>query len=346
MVWYSPTCPCIEVGSALFADAGGPSTIKGKGAMKNTLYGRDKYTYELVDGWVKCPKGWSFIDVCGLSIDSQDRVYILNRGAHPVMIFDRKGNLLTSWGEGFFKRAHGTCIGRDGSIYCTDYGNHTVSKFTPEGKLLQVLGNKGQYSNTGYRPQSDLLASLATIKRGGPPFNGPTGVALSASGEIYVTDGYGNARVHKFTPQGGLLFSWGEPGDAPGQFKIPHSVRIDKQERVWVADRENNRIQIFNTQGEFLQQWTDLLRPTDICIDEEETVYVSELGLRVSIFTIDGKLLARWSSLGQDKKTDLFVAPHAIAVDSRGDLYIGEVAQAFAHVDRGSRTVQKFARRA
>lgn len=314
--------------------------------MKNMLYGRDKYTYELVDGWAKCPKGWSFIDVCGLSIDSQDRVYILNRGAHPVMVFDREGNLLTSWGEGFFKRAHGTCIGRDGSIYCTDDENHTVSKFTPEGKLLQVLGNKGQPSDTGYSPQSDLLASLATIKRGGPPFNRPTGVALSASDEIYVSDGYGNARVHKFTPQGRLLFSWGEPGDAPGQFKLPHSVRIDKQERVWVADRENNRIQIFNTQGEFLERWTDLLRPTDICIDEEETVYVSELGLRVSIFTIDGKLLARWSSLGQDKKTDLFVAPHAIAVDSKGDLYIGEVAQTFAHVDRGSRTVQKFARRA
>jgi len=312
------------------------------------LYGTGKYTYELVDGWAKCPEGFSFFDVCGLSIDSQDRVYILSRSAHPVMVFDREGNLLTSWGEGFFKRAHGTCVGPDGAVYCTDDKDHTVRKFTPEGNLLQVLGSKDQPSDTGYVQQPRLAESLATIRRGGPPFNRPTGVALSSSGEIYVSDGYGNARVHKFTPDGTLLFSWGEPGDAPSQFRLPHSIWVDKQERVWVVDRENNRIQIFNAQGEFLTQWTDLSRPTDIFIDDEETVYVSELSPRrgVSIFTIDGKLLARWSSQQEeDKETALFIAPHAIAVDSRGDLYVGEVSVTFARIDRGPRTVQKFARR-
>jgi len=309
------------------------------------LYGLGKYTYKLVDGWAKYPEGWSFLDVCGLSIDSQDRVYILNRSAHPVMVFDREGTLLTSWGEEFFNRAHGCCVGPDGSVYCTDDGNHTVSKFTPQGKLLQVLGKKGQYSDTGYKPKSNLLKSLATIKRGGPPFNRPTGVTLSSSGEIYVSDGYGNARVHKFSPNGVLLFSWGEPGNAPGQFRLPHSIWMDKQERVWVTDRENNRIQIFNARGEFLSQWTDLLRPTDIFIDDEETVYVSELGLRVSLFTIDGELLSRWGCQRQDKETDLFVAPHTIAVDSHGDIYVGEVAMTAAGVDRGPRTVQKFTRR-
>ena len=309
------------------------------------VYGVGKYKYELVDGWAKCPEGWSFADICGLSIDSQDRVYILNRGDHPVMVFDREGNLLTSWGEGFFKRAHGSYIGPDDAIYCTDDSSHTVSKFTPEGKLLLVLGTKDEPSDTGYVQQPDLYESLATIKRSGPPFNRPTGTALSLSGEIYVTDGYGNARVHKFSPDGILLFSWGEPGDAPGQFRLPHSVWVDKRERVWVVDRENNRIQIFNAQGEFLNQWLDLRRPTDIFIDGEETVYVSELSRRVSIFTIDGKLLARWGSEGQDKETALFLAPHALAVDSRGDLYIGEVSKNYAGVDRGARTVQKFARR-
>jgi len=312
------------------------------------LYGTGKYTYELVDGWAKCPEGFSFFDVCGLSIDSQDRVYILSRSAHPVMVFDREGNLLTSWGEGFFKRAHGTCVGPDGSVYCTDDKDHTVRKFTPEGNLLQVLGSKDQPSDTGYVQQPRLAESLATIRRGGPPFNRPTGVALSSSGEIYVSDGYGNARVHKFTPDGTLLFSWGEPGDAPSQFRLPHSIWVDKRERVWVVDRENNRIQIFNAQGEFLTQWTDLSRPTDIFIDDEETVYVSGLSPRrgVSIFTIDGKLLARWGSQQEeDKETALFLAPHAIAVDSRGDLYVGEVSVTYARIDRGPRTVQKFARR-
>ncbi len=304
-------------------------------------YGTGKYTYELVDGWAKCPDGWSFIDVCGLSIDSQDRVYILSRSAHPVAVFDREGNLLTSWGEGFFKRAHGTCVGPDGSVYCTDDGNHTVSKFTPDGKLLLTLGNKDQPSDTGYVRKE----GLATIKRGGPPFNRPTGVALSSSGEIYVSDGYRNARVHKFTPDGTLLFSWGEPGNAPGQFRTPHSIWVDKRERVWVADRENNRIQIFDARGEFLSQWTDLSLPTDIFIDDEETVYISELSRRVSIFTINSKLLARWDSQGQVKETDLFLAPHTIAVDSKGDLYVGEVSWAHDRIDRGSRTVLKFARR-
>jgi len=319
------------------------------------LYGAGKYTYELVDGWAKCPEGFSFVDVPGLSIDAQDRVYILNRGAHPVMVFDREGNLMTSWGEGFFTRAHGSCVCPGGSVYCTDDGNHTVSKFTPEGKLLMTLGNKDQPSDTGFVHTLGLTvtACLPTIKRGGPPFNRPTGVAISPSGEIYVSDGYGNARVHKFAPDGTLLFSWGEPGNASGQFRLPHSIWVDKQERVWVVDRENNRIQIFNAQGEFLSQWTDLSRPTDIFTDDEETVYVSELIRRVSIFTIDGKLLARWgegkivqkSSDGQEKEPSLFIAPHSIAVDSRGDIYVGEICRGVGGVDRGPRAVQKFARR-
>ncbi len=317
------------------------------------IYGTGKYKYELVDGWAKFPEGWSYIDVCGLAIDPQDRVYILSRGNHPIMVFDREGNLLTSWGEGFFKRAHGSCIGPDGSIYCTDDVTHTVSKFTPEGKLLLILGSKGQPSDTGYvREIADGRERLASIKQSGPPFNRPTGVALSSSGDIFVSDGYGNARVHKFSSDGKLLLSWGEPGTGPGQFRLVHNVWVDKQDRVWVCDRENSRIQIFDTQGKFLNQWTDVIRPTDMFIDDEDTVYVSELVRRVSIFTIDGKLLARWgtglvvrkSTDGQERNPTLFVAPHTIAVDSRGDLYIGEVVMTMGGVDRGPRTIQKFAR--
>ena len=308
-------------------------------------YGAGKYTYELVDGWAKLPEGWSFLDVGGISIDSQDKLYILNRSEQPIMIFDREGNLLNSWGEGFFNRAHGSCIGLDGSLYCTDDRNHIVAKFTPEGKLLMTLGTKGQASDTGYIRTFDSWESLARIQRSAPPFNRPTGVAVTPSGEIYIADGYGNARIHKFTSDGKLLFSWGEPGGAPGQFRLPHNIWLDKQERVWIADRENSRIQIFSAQGEFITEWTDVIRPTDVFIDDEETVYVSELCLRVSIFAADGKLLARWGNEGKDKETALFHAPHAIAVDSRGDLYVGEVSMTSAGVDKGSRTIQKFARK-
>ncbi len=309
-------------------------------------YGAGKYTYELVDGWAKLPEGWSFLDVGGISIDSQDRVYILNRSAHPVMVFDREGNFLTSWGEGLFKRAHGSGVGSDGSIYCTDDKNHTVRKFTPEGKLLMTLGNEDQPSDTGYvQDWFDFFWSLTTITRGGPPFNRPTGVALSPSGEIYVADGYGNARIHKFSPDGRLLLSWGEPGYAPGQFRLPHNIRVDKQERVWIPDRENSRIQIFDAQGKFLDQWEDVFRPTDVFIDGDGIVYVAELCLQVSIFTPEGKLLARWGNEeGQDQESALFLAPHAIALDSQGSIYVGDVSQTHNKIDRGSRTLRKFAR--
>ncbi len=266
------------------------------------------------------------------------------------MVFDREGNLVTSWGEGLFKMAHGMCLGPDGSVYCTDSGNHIVRKFTPEGKLLLTLGSKDQPSETGYREQPDPDDMVASIKRSGPPFHSPTDVALSSSGEIYVSDGYGNARVHKFSPDGTLLFSWGEPGDAPGQFRWPHGVWVDKREQVWVVDRRNDRIQIFDAQGKFLSQWTGFRYPTGIFIDNEETVYISEIGRQVNIFTIDGKRLTRWGMNrlipdgGQDKETALFFAPHTLVVDSRGDLYVGEVSMAEFGVDRGPRTVQKFAR--
>lgn len=310
-------------------------------------YGSGKYTYELVDSWAKPPGGVSFQDVGGVAVDAQERVYVLNRSPeHPVMVFDREGNFVTSWGQGLFSRAHGCGIGPDGSIFCTDDRNHTVRKFSPEGKLLMTLGNEDQPSDTGYdKTYFDFFWSLTTITKGGPPFNRPTGVAVSASGNIYVVDGYGNARVHKFNADGELLLSWGEPGYAPGHFRLPHDIFVDKQERVWVADRENSRVQIFDANGKFLEQWEDLLRPTDVYIDDEGVVYISELSMRLSIFSPEGKLLARWGTQGADKEKALFVGPHSITLDSRGDIYVGEVAMTYSKIDRGARTLRKFARK-
>ena len=310
------------------------------------LFGCDRYVYQLEEDWPKCLEGFTFNDVSGLAIDSYDNVFLFNRGPHPVMVFDRAGNYLKSWGEGRFTSEHGIGLAKNGSIvYCTDGINHTVSKFTADGKLLKVLGKRDQPSDTGYVFKGVQAIAMKTIKRGGPPFNRATGVTESPSGDIYISDGYGNARVHRFNPDGKLLLSWGEPGTGPGQFRLPHAVRMDNRNRVWVADRENNRIQIFNTDGKFMRQLMGLKRPTDICFDNEGTVYVSELGLRISIFTPNGKLLTRWGSPGINKKTELFVAPHTIAVDSKGDLYVGEVAKSFGKVDRGTKALRKFVRK-
>lgn len=307
-------------------------------------YGAGKYQYELVGDWAKLPEGWSFRDVAGIAIDKQDRVYVLNRSEHPIIVLDRDGNLVSSWGEGFFKRAHGSCVSPDNSIYCTDDANHIVAEFTLDGQLLKMLGNKGQATDTGYTQTFDFWDSLRRISHGAPPFNRPTGVSISPDGEIYVSDGYGNARIHKFNADGELRLSWGEPGGEPGQFRLPHSVHVDKRSRVWVVDRENHRIQIFDAEGKFLTQWTNFVRPTGLSIDKDDTVYVSELSNRVGIFTTNGKLLARWGNTGTTKEEALFLSPHAIAVDSHGSIYVGSVTMTTMKIDRGPRTIQKFAR--
>src|SRR5262249_5651506 len=160
-----------------------------------------------------------------------------------------------------------------------DDGNHTVRKFTPQGELLLTLGTAGVPSDTGYvGPQPGISGStlLGTIKRGGPPFNCPTNLAFAPNGEFYVSDGYGNARVHRFTPDGTLLQSWGEPGAEPGQFNLPHGIAVHPDQRVFVADRENDRIQIFSPDGGFLDQWLDVQRPTQLLIGADGVVHVAE----------------------------------------------------------------------
>ena len=308
-------------------------------------YGNGKYTYELVDPWAKLQGVKTFVDVCGISIDTDDRVYVFNRSEHPMIEFDRDGNELSHWTEDLFRRPHGGYLSPDNHIWLAETGRHVVHKFTKDGELVMTLGNMDQPSDTGHRGGRDDFESIASIKKGGPPFNRPTGVAVSSTGDIFVSDGYGNARVHKFNAEGELLFSWGEPGAKPGQFRNPHGIWIDRKDRIWIADRENSRVQIFDTEGKFLDVWTDLFRPTQVCIDADNVVYVSELSRRISIFTIDGKLLARWGNESRSREDTLLFGPHAIGVDSNGDIYVGEVAMAFGKVDRGARTIQKFRRR-
>ncbi|WP_331232798.1 peptidyl-alpha-hydroxyglycine alpha-amidating lyase family protein [Natronorarus salvus] len=309
------------------------------------IYGSGDYTYELVSGWAEVSEGESFRDVGGVRVDEEDRVLVLNRSGRPVMVFDATGERLSSWGDDYFSdRPHGLGLDAEGNVYCTDDGNHTVRKFTPDGELLLTLGTEDEPAETGYRHDApDLFERIASITRGAGPFNGPTGVAVSASGEIFVADGYGNARVHAFDPDGEHLRSWGQPGPAPGEFRLPHSIYCDGEDRLWVTDRENSRIQVFDTSGELVAEWTDLIRPTDVVVDD--AVFVSELCRRVSVFTADGELLTRWGNERHPTDDPLFVAPHAIAVDSNGDLYVGEVSYTYKGIDRGPRAIQKFERR-
>jgi DNA-binding beta-propeller fold protein YncE len=296
------------------------------------------FGYFADDQWAKLAAGFRWHEATAVAADSRDRVFVFSRGEVPVVIFDRDGTFITAWGKGMFVRPHGIFIGPDDSVYLTDDSDHTVRKFTPDGKLLLTLGTSGKPSDTGA-----TSVDFRTIQRAGPPFHYPCNVALSPMGEVYVCDGYGNARIHKFTPDGRLLVSWGEPGSGPGQFRIPHGIAVDSRGIVYVADRENSRIQLFDSSGKYLSEWKDVARPCQVFIDRNDKFYVAELGYRagmwpgttapsadatggrVSIFDRDGKLLARWGGGANPTAPGDFFAPHGIWVDSRGDIYVAEV---------------------
>jgi NHL repeat-containing protein len=192
--------------------------------------GTGEFRYEVLEDWAKLPDGWTLRDAAAVAVDSKDRVYVFNRSEHPMMVFDREGNFLRSWGEGVFRNAHGIHIGSDQTLYCTDDGDHTVRKCTLEGKVLLEIGIPGK--------PSPYMS--------GEPFHRCTHTALSPRGDIYIADGYGNARVHKYSPDGKLLLSWGEAGTDPGQFNIPHNICCDPDGWVYVADRENHRVQVLD----------------------------------------------------------------------------------------------------
>ena len=293
--------------------------------MSVTL-GSGAFTYRPVDDWARLPDGWAFREVAAVATDSKDNVYVFDRGEHPVMVFDRDGNFLRSWGEGVFKRAHGLHVGPDDTIWCTDDMDHSVRACTPEGKVLLQIGVSGK--------PAPLLS--------GEPFHRCTHTALSPQGEIYVSDGYGNARVHKYAPDGRLLFSWGESGTDPGQFNIVHNVVCDDDGWVYVADRENHRVQVFDANGRYETQWNNLHRPCGLfmCRGHSPHCYIGELGPgmsvnrgfpnlgpRLSVVTNQGELVTRIGDVTGGEGPTQFLAPHGLAVDSRGDIYVGEVSK-------------------
>jgi DNA-binding beta-propeller fold protein YncE len=313
--------------------------------------------YRVVPGWEQLPAGFTHLDCVGVDVDAQDNVYLLTREQPRAIVYDRDGRFLRSWGEGLFTdRTHGLTVGPDGSVYCVDEGKNCVYKMTPDGRVVMTVGNVGVASDTGY---DGTLESIT----GGPPFNRPTNVAVAPNGDLYVSDGYGNCKVHRFSAAGELIQSWGEPGRGPGQFYLVHGVAVAADGRVLVADRENDRIQVFTPDGRFVEQWTDVQRPTNLVIDATGRVYVSELWWRVgqeslmhgeitvdlpgrvSVFDAAGRVLARFG--GPDRVAEgNFVAPHDIGVDSHGDIYVAEVTHTFAGkaglVPPETHTFQKF----
>ncbi|MET0745851.1 MAG: peptidyl-alpha-hydroxyglycine alpha-amidating lyase family protein [Microvirga sp.] len=285
--------------------------------------GSGAFRYRVNVDWARPPEGWWFNEVSAVGVDRRDRVYVFSRSDHPMMVFDREGNFLKSWGEGQFVRPHGVHIAPNDTIFLTDDGADTVRQFDLDGNLLLTIGTEGK--------RAPFMSGL--------PFHRCTHSALSPDGDIYITDGYGNARIHKYTPDGRHLMSWGGPGSSAGEFNVVHNIVCDAAGYVYVADRENHRIQVFDGNGRYQAQWNNVHRPNGLGFTECgcRRFFVGEngpalrvnhnwpnLGPRISILDGDGTLLARLGSLGHAPGE--FIAPHGIAADSRGDIYLGEVA--------------------
>jgi len=287
--------------------------------------GEGAFIYEPVEGWAKLPPGWSFKEIGAVGVDRHDNVYVFNRGEHPMIVFDRDGTFLRSWGEGLFPRAHGVHMGPDDTVWLTDDGDHTVRQCTLDGKVLLEIGIPGQ--------PAPYMSNL--------PFHRCTHTALSPQGDLYVADGYGNAAVHKYDPKGRLLKSWGAPGTDPGEFNIVHNIVCDDAGWVYVADRENHRVQVFGGNGRYETQWNNLHRPCALFMPKGcQHCFVGELGPgmsvnrdmpnigpRISVLDRTGRRVARLGNpAGVGLDADRFMAPHGMAMDSRGDLYVGEVS--------------------
>lgn len=288
-----------------------------------TILGSDNYRYEEVSDWPQLPYELDLGEVVDIAVDGQDHVYIFSRGDHPLMVFEQDGQFIRSWGEGQFTRPHGITIDKDGILYCVDDDGHWIGRSTAAGVLLSSIGTRNQ----------------GAVSQSGDPFNRPTKVAFDPkTGDLYIAGGYGNARVHKFSVEGKHLFSWGDYGTDPGQFNLPHSVCTDSGGKVYVADRENHRIQIFDDQGNYLSQWNNMHRPCALHI-VDDLVYIGQLltqlpfnadypniGACISIHDLTGKRLARLGNSRFGEAPGQFIAPHGLAVDSRGNIYVGEVS--------------------
>jgi hypothetical protein len=309
--------------------------------------------FELIPNWEQCPAGdaYQHKDVAAVACDSHDRVYLHTRLGDRVSVYREDGKFIGKWGDGVFNNAHGLTIHND-IAYSTDNGDSVVRIFDLEGNLKSTIGTKGAPSDTGYErfPGPYKIHKNESIERVAGPFNCCCNTAIARNGDIFVADGYGNARVHHFGADGRLIHSWGEIGTGPGQFHLPHGIAIDNDENIIVCDRENDRLQFFDRRGNLLYIWTDVRRPTHAAVDKDGLIYVTELWRpieqgqgsfmhgyadrdlpgRVTVFRKDGKIVARF---GDDSKNRAapgnFIAPHGIALDSHGNLYVSEVAWTF-----------------
>lgn len=312
--------------------------------MNRTVVGDGEFRFAVDPSWPTLPPGVDLGDISDVAIGPDDDVIVLSREpANPIVVFDSHGTLQRSLGEGLFGRVHGVTSAPGGGYIVADDAAHCVHRLDASGHVMSVLGTSGEASDTGTEP-----GKYMSVKRSGGPFNLPTASVCAPDGSLYVTDGYGNARVHHFAHDGTLQHSFGEPGIGPGEFRLPHAIELTPSgDRLVVADRENSRLQFFDLDGAHIETWTGVSRPNGVAYDPDGNLYVVELGLhtanfpccdgfpsppvtassppsRVSIWSPTGTLLARWGDGSIPCRAGSFYCAHGIAVDAQGSVYVAQ----------------------
>ena len=282
--------------------------------------------YKVVPDWPALPGGWNFGEVASVATRAGGNVVVFHRGPHPIMEFESGGKFLRSWGDGMISSsagpttpsytspgprptcdscgAHSVRVDPEGNIWVVDDGGHVVVKMNPQGRVIMQLGRRG-VAGTGH-----------------DNFNLPTDVAFASNGDFYVTDGYGNTRVMKFSKEGKYLLEWGTRGSGPGEFQLPHNVVVDARQRVYVADRENRRIEVFDSQGKFLNEWANIGAISGLAITKDQKIWAAG-GSRVLLLNLEGQTLGSLAPAG--RLPGQVNAAHGIAVSEDGDVYVAEL---------------------
>ena len=297
------------------------------------IYGQDDYRYELIPNWGEAAlEKWDLSNIPSVVIDNDDNVYVACRSASKVFLLSSEGELLNVFAEDICRRMHHACLDSKGRFYLVDETSHVVYRFNKSFQIDMVIGEKDVPSETGCPGRNYL-----DVTHGGLPFHNPTGVAVAKNGDIYISDGYGNSRVHKFSENGTLLNSWGEPGAGRGEFHLPHAVTLSpKEDLLFVTDRENGRIQLFDLDGNYINELSGLYRPTSVIVTDDSIV-VSELvhsscfvgaPSRVKIFNRNGNLISTLVGETEFEDSTLgFHAAHGIALDGNNSLYVTDIGK-------------------
>jgi len=266
--------------------------------------------YRLVEDWPQLPRGWNFGECSGVAVDQQDHVWVFHRGKHPVMEFDASGRLLQAWEDVPVVSSHGIRIDPEGNVWLVDVDGNAVIQCDRTGRVRLVI------ANPSHRP-GDQDSHYG--------FNRPTGIWFSPKGDFYVSDGYGNSRVVHYARDGTYLTHWGRKGTGDGEFNLVHDVCLDDDGRVYVADRTNERIQIFDSHGRFLAKWTHVGAPWGLWyVSREKAIYMADGKYnRVVKLSLDGRILGTFGEFG--KAPGKFDFAHNIAVDSTGAVYVAEI---------------------